>query len=45
MALPEIVYDLSDPRPIRHLNLAIANQSTSFASHSEKLTRSIASAR
>ena len=40
----EIVYFLSDHVAIRHFNLAIARQSTEFASHSALLTNSVAKA-
>jgi len=40
----EIVYSLDDHAAIRRLNLAIARQSTEFASHSAALTSSIVSA-
>lgn len=40
----EIIYHLNDHAAIRHLNLAVARQSTEFASRSVKLTSSIAAA-
>lgn len=44
-SVPEVIYDLTDPRPIRLFNLAIAKQSSSFASRSEKLTNSLSKSR
>ena len=41
---PEIIYHLNDHSAIRHLNLAVARQSTEFASRSAKLTDSVAAA-
>ena len=40
----EIIYHLQDPAAIRRLNVTIASQSTEIASHSAKLTNSIAAA-
>ena len=41
---PETLYYLRDHSAIRHLNIAIARQSSAFASHSAHLTASIAKA-
>lgn len=40
----EIVYSLANHAAVRHLNIAIARQSTEFASRSPELTASIARA-
>lgn len=42
---PEVIYDLHDSSLVRRLNLAIAAQSSAFASASVKLTTSVANAR
>jgi hypothetical protein len=41
----EVIYDLHDAAPVRRLNLAIASQSSAFASASANLTASIVNSR